>query len=121
MATEWAAMKPRERDAWVHVEVFDAPQPSGRHAPKWGERCPTHLMLECCGRLGCPQYTTDASADYLVLENARTWKQAVRQKFNDALSMVHYEHDRRGTEPLCETYRIGDWSHAAYLALTHSP
>lgn len=126
----WDEMEPRVRDAWVHVEVFGTPQPTCTRKLNWGAFCPAHHKHDCCGRLICPRYTTDASSDYEILKRVREekWiyeKEGQYNEFWNSLAEILRSRDPYYRDTVNQNelhymleYRPGDYSHAAYLALT---
>lgn len=70
-------------------------------------------------RNGFPRYTTDASADYLILCKVREeWSITMKRHFEDSVAMLDYEHSREfPDESPAVYYRPGDYSHAAFLAM----
>lgn len=141
MAT-WDEMTPRERDAWVAENVMgwerepDEQHPGANVA--WfkppvgqrGENTGTTILSSTA-----KPFTTDASADYLVLQKVReTWTGEPVETFCDALFWIIQNEDRkkRHGSTLMDPdwvwksswiawYEPGDYSHAAYLALTDTP
>lgn len=142
----WDEMEPRERDAWVHQYVFgnafwtnkrgeytfvvtnlhDGREPwcSSKY-PKPDEYAPIDCadidhMNHIVGEL-VKRFTTDASSDYEVLCRVReTWGPNQFVEFSVRLQSMLTQR-LSGDRPLCGAmmfYRPGDYSHAAYLALT---
>lgn len=102
---KWAAMEPRERDRWIDNHVFDGCE------------------------LWLPHFTTDASADYLVLCRVReTWADPAARRNERSLLYMFAEHLHEmqyarkdgcmGSEITPVFYQPGDYSAAAYLALS---
>lgn len=97
----WDSASPRERDAWVAAHV-------------------THVSGEP------PAYTTDAAADYSVLRHVRrAWAWTDQVEFAECLWEQYrrrWEANESGPVGLGDLlhvryHAVGDYSHAAYLAL----
>ena len=140
MNFDWDTADARARDGWIaeHVirleDVQDGrlrywftPTNSGytpdNCKPRAPEDMPDKVYFD--GRVWkrVPDFTTDAAADYLVLERVReTWKTIRVCEVRDHVKAIWdkraWEDRERGGVPWgCCQYRTGDWSHAAYLAL----
>lgn len=138
MAT-WDEMEPRERDAWVAENVmgyvwFRFRRGDGstheilmqEFGKRQCEALKMHTTVESgpcddSDTSGAPQYTTDASADYLVLKRVRdTWDEKMLwnfgQRFHGITGIRAVTDSQQGV--FAVMYEPGDYSHAAYLALT---
>lgn len=114
----WEAMQPRDRDAWVaeHVMGWER-EPQEWHPGAnvvWFRPdeayCREHREQNQSTLLATAMtFTTDAAADYLVLERVReTWDEDRRIRFNDWLEVMMTG---------LSDYRIGQYSQAAFLTM----
>lgn len=130
---KWAAMTARERDAWVAEHVIGW---------RWitdGRRCllqpperiatmlPEYVFMfsqiadkvwEIHGLV--PSYTTDASADYLVLTHVReTWDESALRAFAWHFHSITGLRSRTDAQRavFALMYEPGNYSHAAYLVI----
>jgi hypothetical protein len=123
----WAAMQPRERDAWV-----------AEHVMGWSQ-CNPHFEWSSHGTgVGVspwdefatviPGYTTDAAADYLVLERVREMQEAGTPvaDWEDYLDALYSEFSGANVRPRISGYRpyeciakytVGAYSRAAWMAV----
>lgn len=70
---------------------------------------------------GLPHYTTDAAADYLVLQRVReTWDVNLLSRLRRFVESLWRRRIVGGGMGLVLQYTHGDYSHAAYLALATS-
>lgn len=133
MTAKWEEMQPRERDAWIAENVmgyvwfrFERRDGSRRATlmTETSKRQCEQISLDGCKVVagpceevdasGAPNYTTNASDDYLVLEKVReTWNIVRITEFESRL----FELQRHRSLPSI-SYQPGDYSHAAFLALT---
>lgn len=108
--TELLALDPRERDHRLAEKIM--PWQGGNPIPGYDGRWPWP-----------PPFSTDAAADYVVLEHVRTWVYSRRAAFARALDEVLQS--RSGLEcgvrlaypDAMMRYRVGDYSLAALLSL----
>ena len=126
--TKWEDMEPRERDAWVAESVMGW-RPYWETAPLEGEiwMLPPGKSHAVESEIA-PPFTTDASADYLVLQKVREmWACPAAKRNERSLLYMFAEHLHEiqyarkdgcmGNEITPVFYEPGDYSHAAYLAL----
>ena len=146
----WDDMSPRERDAFGSEHIFtrpvkwlpcwrdpecgtlviqgndpDSPDMSGFSGTTepcyFDERLSESFIDDSSYWDVVPNYSTDASADYLILEKVReTWNRHRQQLFANRLHEIAYGRfgcwDRCMEEGLM-MYEPGDYIHAAWLAL----
>lgn len=127
-AFDWDAAKPWQRDAWLAANVMPL---------RVGEYVAVDDMGAAILRKGdsgsCAQidrYTTDPAADYEVLKRVRSaWDREMVRKFSLRLFAVlaarrkSHGGDLGVNDMQLLAYELapGDYSHAAYLALSPSP
>lgn len=124
----WDEMEPRERDAWIAVNVMGWTL-ADRRQMGWGDGPDVWLTGEDRDDPNSnpthqdPKFTTDASADYLVLVRVReTWGPNAFVEYSVRLQRL-LTLRLTSKHPLCGAmmfYEPGDYSKAAYLALTEA-
>jgi len=108
MMSKWDQMMPRDRDLWI-----------AEHVIGWCSSWEEHTW---------PSFTTDAAADYLVLERIRKGQRDGQpivdwERYLDSLFECFCFSDKSVRRSGCRTYEfivnyeVGAYSHAAYLAL----
>jgi hypothetical protein len=138
----WDEMEPRERDAWVAEHVMGWTWIAYWKGAKRDVR--VRALFEpgkCLGKIDdpeCPwgcitpagdepaeiysgaQFSADANADILVLKHiAATWPHEKTNAFVNALTTIRWPRSNVSVAFSLELFsEIGDYSHAAYLALT---
>ena len=147
MTFDWDTAEPHERDSWIAEHVMGWVRYYGRDdAAEPSERTPYCLLgspeyvAEWSKKFGAseepngeeaiasslPHFTTDAAADFMVLERVREWggsewggEDDTRfQSFCNALPTIWWPRSTVSLHfNLATLYEPGDWSHAAYLAL----
>ena len=117
---KWAAMNDAGRNEWIAANVMRWKR-ADRRAMGWGVGPVVWITAEnpddpnSNPTVQDPQFTTDVAADYLVLCLVReTWDELQAARFADRLISVW--ESRLGDYAL--HYHPGDYSHAAYLALS---
>ena len=134
MSFDWDTADARARDAWIAMHIMVLANVQDGRLKYWftptdsgytprpekpreheGDK-PAKVYLNVHQQwVEVPHFTTDAAADYLVLERVREWGRSQQESFY--WSLINTWIECAFDEWPAMGYRPGDYSHAAYLAL----